>query len=847
MKHVRKNRIQVFESIQPRTFKGTLSPHQLRGCQWLLATRANNVSVILADEMGLGKTATTIAYLLQLFEYSIHDYEENAHNQAHNAVVEEAEPGRNDLRNDETPLEPRRNEETPLASRRNEETPIESQVSISESVPDGQVIPSPLHRIAPVSFPFLKGLGPTTRGSLGPHLIICPSSVMVNWMNEIKRFAPSMQAVLFRPSSVSSNKPSDEVLRANIVIANTTTFERKSANARWLFKKNWESLIIDEAHDLKNSSAIRFTKACKVKARHRVLLTGTPVQNNVQELITLLRFVVADSFLLADAQNAYITDVAMSEANADSKNQSKASKNDDYNSSGSESSDEEYDTKNNNNDDDDDDDDEDDEFQGEDLIHKKIVEMVCKRSEHKYLQQLIDLFVLRRTKSSVSFKLPPKTRIQSLVEPTTNQKKLLATAHFAVLNASSNSTLAAVIIKILGVKTFAEAYELLKESPMAVVGQLSGLITDSVLTSSSSLSSSLVEQIQITADDISDELETVSANGWSGKVMSVMKKIALHPLLVRSRYSIEDCLEFTTIVCNEESKSKKPNNNEGGGGGGGKMLKRSSRTLVPCEIKRSSSSATSFSHQLDVPTMEQLTMWATQVCKEENDTTLTNAQVSSRVRILSRQAMHILGLSDLAIHSWVESLPRSAGATHLMLPNDAFLDSGKMSALLTILSKHSKDDKVLVFSQYLESLDIVERILQMNGEDTFRVDGATDILKRQGILDAFTNDISSPRVMLLSTRTGGVGLNLSRANIVVFLDPDWSAQVMLQAEDRSHRMGQTKSVTVYRLCTRGSFEEHIQGVADDKARLSDKLLREPEKKSKASEELTDKMLQECLR
>ena len=186
-------------------------------------------------------------------------------------------------------------------------------------------------------------------------------------------------------------------------------------------------------------------------------------------------------------------------------------------------------------------------------------------------------------------------------------------------------------------------------------------------------------------------------------------------------------------------------------------------------------------------------------------------------------------------------------ANHMLLPNDAFLDSGKISALLTILSKHSKDDKVLVFSQYLESLDFVERILSMNGEETFRVDGATDILKRQGILDAFSLDDSSPRVMLLTTRTGGVGLNLSRANIVVFLDPDWSAQVMLQAEDRSHRMGQTKNVTVYRLCTRGSFEEHIQGVADDKAKLSDTLLRKPEKKSRASEEITDRMLEECLR
>ena len=60
-------------------------------------------------------------------------------------------------------------------------------------------------------------------------------------------------------------------------------------------------------------------------------------------------------------------------------------------------------------------------------------------------------------------------------------------------------------------------------------------------------------------------------------------------------------------------------------------------------------------------------------------------------------------------------------------------------------------------------------------------------------------------------------------------------------------MGQVKPVTVYRLCTRGSFEEHIQSVADGKAKLSDDILREPEKRAEASEEMVDRMLEECLR
>jgi SWI/SNF-related matrix-associated actin-dependent regulator of chromatin subfamily A member 5 len=78
-------------------------------------------------------------------------------------------------------------------------------------------------------------------------------------------------------------------------------------------------------------------------------------------------------------------------------------------------------------------------------------------------------------------------------------------------------------------------------------------------------------------------------------------------------------------------------------------------------------------------------------------------------------------------------------------------------------------------------------------------------------------------VMLISTRAGGLGVNLATASVVVMLDQDWNPQVMLQAEARAHRLGQTKPVTVYKLCTQGTVEEQMMGRIQKKLFLSAKV------------------------
>lgn len=107
----------------------------------------------------------------------------------------------------------------------------------------------------------------------------------------------------------------------------------------------------------------------------------------------------------------------------------------------------------------------------------------------------------------------------------------------------------------------------------------------------------------------------------------------------------------------------------------------------------------------------------------------------------------------------------------------------------------------------------------------YRFDGTTAVNERQEIIDAFSAPDGDVKVLLISTRAGGLGLNVVAADTVVMYDSDFNPQNDLQAQDRVHRVGQTRPVTVFRLVTRGTVDELVLAHADRKAELSARVLR----------------------
>ncbi|XP_010475003.1 PREDICTED: switch 2-like [Camelina sativa] len=134
---------------------------------------------------------------------------------------------------------------------------------------------------------------------------------------------------------------------------------------------------------------------------------------------------------------------------------------------------------------------------------------------------------------------------------------------------------------------------------------------------------------------------------------------------------------------------------------------------------------------------------------------------------------------------------------------------GKMRALEKLMASWiSKGDKILLFSYSVRMLDILENFLIRKGYSFARLDGSTPTNLRQSLVDDF-NASPSKQVFLISTKAGGLGLNLVSANRVVIFDPNWNPSHDLQAQDRSFRYGQKRHVVVFRLLSAGSLEELV--------------------------------------
>ncbi|GAB6033284.1 SWI/SNF- matrix-associated actin-dependent regulator of chromatin sub A member 5 [Chamberlinius hualienensis] len=145
---------------------------------------------------------------------------------------------------------------------------------------------------------------------------------------------------------------------------------------------------------------------------------------------------------------------------------------------------------------------------------------------------------------------------------------------------------------------------------------------------------------------------------------------------------------------------------------------------------------------------------------------------------------------------------------------------GKLAILDKLLPKlKAQDSRVLIFCQMTRLMDILEDYCMWRGHSYCRLDGSTPHEDRQTQIGLFNAPNSEKFVFMLSTRAGGLGINLATADIVILYDSDWNPQSDLQAMDRAHRIGQTKQVRVFRMITENTVEERIVERAEIKLRL----------------------------
>lgn len=154
-------------------------------------------------------------------------------------------------------------------------------------------------------------------------------------------------------------------------------------------------------------------------------------------------------------------------------------------------------------------------------------------------------------------------------------------------------------------------------------------------------------------------------------------------------------------------------------------------------------------------------------------------------------------------------------------------NSGKMLILDKLLkSMKAKGSRVLIFSQMSRVLDILEDYCMFREYKYCRLDGGTAHDDRMEAIDAYNKPGSEKFIFLLTTRAGGLGINLTSADIVVLYDSDWNPQADLQAMDRAHRIGQTKQVYVFRFVTENAVEEKVLERAAQKLRLDQLVIQQ---------------------
>jgi len=152
-------------------------------------------------------------------------------------------------------------------------------------------------------------------------------------------------------------------------------------------------------------------------------------------------------------------------------------------------------------------------------------------------------------------------------------------------------------------------------------------------------------------------------------------------------------------------------------------------------------------------------------------------------------------------------------------------DCGKLQQLAALLRQLKKGGhRALIFTQMSRMLDILEIFLNIYGYTYFRLDGTTKVEQRQYLMERFNVD---KRIFLfiLSTRSGGIGINLTGADTVIFYDSDWNPAMDQQAQDRCHRIGQTREVHIYRLISEHTVEENILLKANQKRLLDEVVIK----------------------
>ncbi|OAA66562.1 snf2 family helicase ATPase [Niveomyces insectorum RCEF 264] len=672
-------------------------------------------------------------------------------------------------------------------------------------------------------------------GYLGPHLIVAPLSTLHNWINEFQTWTPSIPVLmyhgtpqqrkdLFRDSiqgHLSKGRPTQQF---PVVCTSYEIILRDRAS---LSKINWEFIIIDEGHRMKNFDSKLFRELQAFRSATRFLITGTPLQNNLKELWSLLNFLMPKIFTDWEAFSSWF----------------------DF----SELQDEEGTA----------------EFL-EDRAKQDLVKKI-----HLVLQPLL----LRRVKADVARYLPkkreyilyaPMTKEQTDLYNAINDKNVDTRAYLEnkvvehILSSaastppasarSSRSSTAATdetrwpakgkprnanakasatrskASKLADVRADEPAAVAIRSSPRSTKKATEKAVASVPANQAKNAFAMMMGKGRAASQTTAAPMpvETIPPSATSAKKGNQRTKRKAAPTTEENlRKSAKSSRQSTpggsSAAASEAAASSSRVHSRG------RRARRTYREVDASdedqmsddEFEAALRDEYAASDDLDTPS-DGLSTPALLEADMERVQTLELVKRRIASKKLGNPLMQ-LRLVCNSPHNFYN--PWSADAA---CPVDETIvtASGKMLLLDRLLpTLFARGHKVLVFSQFKTQLDILEDYCaELRRWPVCRIDGSVSHSDRQAQIDLFNRD---PRykLFLLSTRAGGQGINLASADTVVLFDSDWNPQQDLQAQDRAHRIGQTRPVIVYRLATKGTVEEDLLLSADAKRRLEKLVIK----------------------
>ena len=652
------------------------------------------------------------------------------------------------------------------------------------------------------------------RGVWGPHLIVAPTSVMLNWEMEFKKFLPGFKILSYFGSQKERKAKRVGWNTENSFHVCITSYQLVLADQHIFRRKPWMYMVLDEAHNIKNFRSQRWQTLLGFNSQRRLLLTGTPLQNNLMDLWSLMYFLMPQGIAkVAEASGAFSNMRDFQDWFSNPLNKA---------------------------------------VESGQKMDEETLATIAK------LHMVLRPYVLRRLKTDVEQELPHK---YEHVMPCRLSKRQRFLYNDFMSRAKTRESLSSgnymsIINCLMQLRKVCNHPDLFEPRPIVTpFAQPRSVAADYEIKD-------LLVRRRLLASSPWDHVDLDQLN-----LRFTHREPLLTPLATR-RYAALDASDHVAAAAPPPRAPLPPCDTHSIAG---LDAFRSAHRAAAAHAKAQHAAALNrlrcaaqpvygrgvldAAHQLgrgatllpgDVASADTRHYFTR--CDALHDAVQSYEGRSEAMRSTldhfafatpPAMAPDVPQLALPGIDPDAEPelrmpsrdpLHKAAVSLNVAFPDASLLlyDCGKLQQLAALMRRLTAEGhRVLIFTQMTRVLDILEKFFNYQGYRYLRLDGATRVEQRQALTERFNRD---PRIsaFILSTRSGGLGINLVGADTVVFYDLDWNAAIEAQCMDRAHRIGQTRDVHIYRFVSEHTIEENMLRKANQKRLLDNVVIQQGE-------------------